>query len=138
MPTAAAGTRSTATLKCELCKRMKTTPNRARPGCREWDAGQAMVEFLLTVVFLTLLMVSVLEMAGFIYTYSVLANAAKEGVRYAIVHGASNSSPSGPTTAVATSSPPCTSSNTRPTTEITNVQSRVRDFAAFSLHKIST
>ena len=97
-----------------------------------------MVEFLLTVVFLTLLMVSVLEMAGFIYTYSVLANAAKEGVRYAIVHGASNSSPSGPTTAVATSSPPCTSSNTRPTTEITNVQSRVRDFAAFSLHKIST
>jgi Flp pilus assembly protein TadG len=94
-----------------------------------------MVEFMLSVIFLVLLVVSILEVAAFIYTYSVLANAAKEGVRYAIVHGGNSGSPSGPGTTVTASSPPCTSSNT--STSITNVQSRVRDFAAFSLHKIS-
>ena len=49
--------------------------------------GQALVEFALTVVFVMLLMLAAIEMMIFIYTYSVLADAAKEGVRYAIVHG---------------------------------------------------
>lgn len=49
--------------------------------------GQAQVEFALTVVFVMILIIASLEMIVLIYTYSVLADAAKEGVRYAIVHG---------------------------------------------------
>ena len=49
--------------------------------------GQAQVEFALTVVFVFLLILGSLEMIVMIYTYSVLADAAKEGVRYAVVHG---------------------------------------------------
>ncbi len=54
---------------------------------RRNSAGQAQVEFALTVVFLMVLIIGCLEMFVLIYTYSVLADAAKEGVRYAIVHG---------------------------------------------------
>jgi Flp pilus assembly protein TadG len=49
--------------------------------------GQATVEFALTVIFVMLLIIGSLEMIVLIYTYSVLADAAKEGVRYAVVHG---------------------------------------------------
>jgi hypothetical protein len=55
--------------------------------------GQAAVEFALTITILVFLLVGMLELTMFIYTYSVLADAAKEGVRYAIVHGASVSAP---------------------------------------------
>ena len=55
------------------------------------------MEFVLTVVFVTMLLFSILEIILFVQTYSVLADSAKEGVRYAIVHGSGNLSPSGPT-----------------------------------------
>lgn len=94
-----------------------------------------MVEFMLTTTFLTLLLVSIFEMLGLIYTYSVVANAAKEGVRYAVVHGASNSNPSGPTTQQTITSPPCTTST--PSGNVTNVANQVKNFAGFSLHDVS-
>src|SRR5438046_10611008 len=86
--------------------------------------GQAMVEFALTIVLLMLMMFAVLELSIFIYTYSVLANAAKEGVRYAIVHGTDNSTPSGPSSGSA-SSPPCTASSSN----VTNVVNQAKNFA---------
>jgi Flp pilus assembly protein TadG len=92
------------------------------------QGGQAIVEFALTVVLLMLLMAALLELSIFIYTYSVLANAAKEGVRYAIVHGASNGTPSGPSSGSA-SSPPCTASSTN----VTNVVNQTKNFAGFTL-----
>jgi Flp pilus assembly protein TadG len=49
--------------------------------------GQAAVEFALTIVFVMILILAAIELTVMIYTYSVLADAAKEGVRYAIVHG---------------------------------------------------
>jgi Flp pilus assembly protein TadG len=49
--------------------------------------GQAAVEFALTIVFVMILIIAAIEMILLIYTYSVLADAAKEGVRYAVVHG---------------------------------------------------
>ena len=98
--------------------------------------GQAMVEFMLTVVFLTLLVVGIVEMLGFIYTYSVIADAAKEGVRYAIVHGANNTTQSGPTTQQTAKTPPCTSSNNNNSTA-PNVINRVTQFAGFSMHDTS-
>ena len=58
--------------------------------------GQATVEFALTVLLFMLLVVGAMEMIVLVYTYNVLADAAKEGVRYAIVHGSRNGFPSGP------------------------------------------
>ena len=57
---------------------------------RRGEKGQAAVEFALTVVFLMLLIVGFVELVMMLHTYNVIADAAKEGVRYAIVHGAGN------------------------------------------------
>jgi hypothetical protein len=66
------------------------------PRSRRASRGQAQVEFALVVVFLMILILSILEFLMIMHTYNVLADAAKEGVRYAIVHGTRNSTPSGP------------------------------------------
>ncbi len=62
------------------------------------EKGQAAVEFALTIVFVMLLILAAIELTVMIYTYTVLADAAKEGVRYAIVHGTGLGAPncSGP------------------------------------------
>jgi hypothetical protein len=67
------------------------------PRCDRTTRGQAQVEFALVIVFLMILVLSMLELLLMIHTYNVLADAAKEGVRYAIVHGSRNSVKSGPT-----------------------------------------
>ena len=56
----------------------------------------------LSVWTLFLVTFLIFEFCMTIYTYSVLNNAAREGVRYAIVHGSDNASCSGPRPAVAT------------------------------------
>jgi Flp pilus assembly protein TadG len=60
---------------------MKRTMNNRK------ENGQSAVEFALTIVFVMLLILAAIELTVMIYTYTVLADAAKEGVRYAIVHG---------------------------------------------------
>jgi Flp pilus assembly protein TadG len=93
--------------------------------------GQAAVEFALVVVFLVVLLVSILEMTMFIYTYAALTNAAKEGVRYAIVHGAS--------TGVTVSGSPASSPWPLCTTTATGtILSTVQTYAALSLHNTSS
>src|SRR5579864_963479 len=77
---------------------------------RRKQSGQAMIEFAFAASFLTILVISIFELFGLVYAYNVIADSSKEGVRYAIVHGVDNGSPSGPTKATATT-PPCTSSN---------------------------
>jgi hypothetical protein len=57
-----------------------------------------MVEFALVTVFLFVLFVSILQMILLMYAYTTLANSAKEGIRYAIVHGTGNTKCSGPGT----------------------------------------
>ena len=57
------------------------------------SSGQAQVEFILSIVFLLVLIFGMFEITMLIYTYNVLADSAKEGVRYAIVHGADSSGP---------------------------------------------
>ncbi len=96
-----------------------------------------MVEFMLTTLFLVTLILSILEMADFIYTYSVMANAAKEGLRYAIVHGANSGNANGPSSGTV-NTPPCTSSKATTGSSVSGVTSAVTNFAAFSIHKIST
>jgi Flp pilus assembly protein TadG len=97
--------------------------------CARDDKGQAAVEFALSAVFLVLFVVSLIEITMLVYTYIVLADSAKEGVRYAIVHGSNNVTPSGPTTG-GTAAPPCTASSAN----VGNVQTAVTNYAGASLH----
>jgi Flp pilus assembly protein TadG len=54
-------------------------------------AGQTMVEFALTATVLVLLIFGLINMAILVYNYNTACSAAREAVRYAIVH-----SPTGP------------------------------------------
>ena len=89
--------------------------------------GQATVEFLLSTLFIMITIFWSLEIVMFIYSYSVLADAAKEGVRYAVVHGSQSSSPSGPGTGTTSD---CA-------TSVTSVKSVVQNYAKLTLHDIS-
>jgi Flp pilus assembly protein TadG len=87
--------------------------------CRKSQRGAAQIEFALSILLVCILIFSIIEMMSIVYTYAVLSDAAKEGVRYAIVHGSNSSSPCGPT-----SNPPA-------------VVNTVTDYAKLSLHDIS-
>jgi hypothetical protein len=97
------------------------------------EAGQALVEFALVILFIFLVIVSMLQMIMLMYSYNTLADAAKEGVRYAIVHGTKNSLCSGP--GDPTQSPPVTCPDTSP---YANVQQSVLNFAALSIQNVTT
>ena len=58
--------------------------------------GQALVEFALIAPLFFLLLFSIIEGARFILYYEMVNNAAREGARYAIVHGSNSSCPTGP------------------------------------------
>lgn len=87
------------------------------------EKGVALVETALSILIAVFVMFWMWELIMALYTYSVLSDAAKEGVRYAIVHGTGNSSCDGPSTG-------CDST-------AANTIAKVRDYASFSLHDIS-
>ena len=60
------------------------------------DGGTALLEFTLSVWMLLLVVFLIFEFCMTVYTYSVLGDAAREGVRYALVHGTDSGSCSGP------------------------------------------
>lgn len=108
-----------------------------RPGQREWvrqksgwitfvceDTGSMLLEFSLSVWTLFLVTFLIFEFCMMVYTYSVLGNAAREGVRYAIVHGTDSSSCSGPSTGCGDSMG-------------NNITSVVNGYAALCFHDIS-
>jgi len=98
------------------------------------DRGQAQVEFALVVIFLFLLVLAILEMFFFMNTYNVLANSAKEGVRYAIVHGYNNSSSAGPTCPCAKIDGPAGPSLAAAEDPTNTSYGIVKTFAQYSLH----
>lgn len=63
---------------------------------RRQAEGQALVEFALILPVLLILMVGIFDVALAVWQSNTLAAAAREGTRYAIVHGSSSSSPVGP------------------------------------------
>lgn len=89
--------------------------------------GQASVEFLLTIILVAVAIVWVFELVMLIYSYNVFADAAKEGVRYAVVHGSGNSASSGPLSGSASD---CT-------TNVTAVKAVVLNYAKYSFHDVS-
>jgi hypothetical protein len=68
----------------------------ARRAGKTRSSGQAMVEFALVAPMLFLLILGAIEAGRFVFYYEALNNAAREGARYAIVHGENSTSPSGP------------------------------------------
>jgi Flp pilus assembly protein TadG len=97
------------------------------------QSGQAMVEFMLVVVFLFILFVSVIQTILMVYAYTTLANAAKEGVRYATVNGTGKSSAtcSGPGNPAVTPALTCTDSTGA------NVKTAVTNFAGLSFQQVT-
>lgn len=95
------------------------------------ETGQAMVEFALVAVFLFLLLVSIVQMILLMYAHTTLANAAKEGVRYAIVHGTGNTTCSGPGNPSVTPAPVCSPGG------LANVKTAVENFAGLSFQAIT-
>jgi Flp pilus assembly protein TadG len=89
--------------------------------------GQAMIEFALAVLFVMVMIFSVVEFSMYMYTYTVLADAAKEGVRYAIVHGCGTT----PSTCSGTCTPACSDADG------SNVGTQVKNWAQLSFHDIS-
>lgn len=60
---------------------------------RGWLRGQTYAEFLMVVLPTLLLMFGIVSFAMTVYTYSFVSNAARDAVRYAIVHGSKSTSP---------------------------------------------
>jgi hypothetical protein len=97
--------------------------------------GQAAVEFALVIVLLMVIVLSMLELILLMHTYNTLADAAKEGVRYAIVHGAGNSTPSGPTCPCTDIDGPAAPPGTVP--GYASGYGVVKTYAQYSLHNIA-
>jgi Flp pilus assembly protein TadG len=75
---------------------------RAR-GVRRWgmDQGSTLVEFSLIAFMFIIVLVGIVEMGRMVLVYTTVANAARAGARYAIVHGGDRTGggydgPSGP------------------------------------------
>jgi Flp pilus assembly protein TadG len=62
---------------------------------RQSDRGQATIEFAMTSVVFFLLVFGIMNFSLAVYSFNQVANAAREGTRYASVRGATASSPAG-------------------------------------------
>ena len=88
------------------------------------ECGSMLIEFALSVWTLFVLTFLIFEFCMAIYTYSVLGNAAREGIRYAIVHGTDSASCSGPGSGCGDNGGD-------------NVKTVVRGYAAVSFHDLT-
>lgn len=58
--------------------------------------AQALVEFALVAPIFFLLLFAIIDFGRYVYYVQILNNAAREGTRYAIVHGSASIDPTGP------------------------------------------
>jgi hypothetical protein len=65
---------------------------------RTEDGGQAIVEFALVLPLFILLVTGIMDLSRAVWEENTLAYAAREGTRYAIVHGSHALTPVGPCT----------------------------------------
>jgi len=68
------------------------------------DQGAAILETALSFMLIMTCILGIIECCLMVYTYSVYADAAREGVRYATLHGLDSASCSGPSVGCADSS----------------------------------
>lgn len=88
------------------------------------DDGSLLVEAALALLVALPMVFWLFEMCMLTYTYSVLGDAARQGVRYAIVHGTDSTNCSGPSSGCSDSSG-------------ANVVAVVKSAASYSFHNIS-
>ena len=72
--------------------RMSSRHSARGPG----SVGQALVEFALVAPIVFLVFIGLFEGARYVFFQEVLNRSAQEGARYAIIHGADSTCPSGP------------------------------------------
>ncbi len=65
--------------------------------CKD-DAGSSLIETAVAYLMMMMCVLGVIEGSLTVYTYAVYADAARHGVRYAMIHGSDSSNCSGPTT----------------------------------------
>src|SRR6478736_728173 len=70
--------------------------NRRRGMGRAGSRAQALVEFALVAPLFFLLIFAIIDFGRYVYYVQILNNAAREGTRYAIVHGSNSFQPTGP------------------------------------------
>jgi Flp pilus assembly protein TadG len=73
---------------------------------RGGSGGQALAEFALVAPIFFLVLFGIIDFGRYVYYVQILNNAAREGARYAIVHGSNSLNPSGPPASGTTSSDP--------------------------------
>jgi Flp pilus assembly protein TadG len=71
---------------------------RAVQGVRihQHSRGQALLEFAIVAPIFFLLVFAMIDFGRYVYYVQILNNAAREGARYAIVHGSNSFQPAGP------------------------------------------
>jgi len=124
---------------------MKPASSRSKSSLKKLlgsDCGQATIEFALVAVILFVMVFSIIETIFFISTYNVLADSAKEGVRYAIVHGANNGQPMPASCTTTSCACPCVDIDGPPAPPGTTPgygsgYGVVRTFAQYSVHDVS-
>jgi Flp pilus assembly protein TadG len=87
-------------------------------GRRSQRRAQALVEFALVAPIFFLMLFALIDFGRYVYYVQILNNAAREGARYAIVHGANGIPSSGPAAPGTVSSDPSGA----------NVKSTVRNY----------
>ncbi len=60
------------------------------------ERGQALVEFALVAIVFFVFVFGMIDAGRAVWNYNTLAQATREGTRYAIVHGSDSTAPSGP------------------------------------------
>lgn len=73
---------------------------------RSRGSGQALVEFVMVAPIFFLILFALIDFGRYVYYVQILNNAAREGARYAIVHGYQGIPSSGPPALGTTSSDP--------------------------------
>src|SRR5690349_17528307 len=106
---------------------------------RQRQSGQAMVEFMAVIIIVFLVFVCMLQMVLLMHAYNTLADAAKEGVRFAVVHGTGfGSGCSGPGSVNLTPSVSCSDTNTNCTSHCDSVVQTVTNFAFVSFQSVAS
>lgn len=62
----------------------------------ERSRGQALLEFAIVAPIFFLMLFAIIDFGRYVYYVQTLNNAAREGTRYAIVHGSNSFQPAGP------------------------------------------
>jgi hypothetical protein len=97
---------------------------------RSRSPGQALVEFALVLPLFITLLLAIFDLGRVIWARNSVENAAREGARYAIVHGDSinQSCPVGPSTSLYTTTPTASSSCPYPAPSKQSIYNPVRAY----------